>query len=117
MPIHKERFETIEEDGIRPGTNAERIVRFLVENEEFAFSMSEIADGASIPQGSVGPTLQRMEDDGLVEHRANYWRVSGSYLASRSGIAMVNEVAAEYDDGMEFDEDAWDEVAEEPINE
>lgn len=115
MPIHKERFETLDEGGIRPGTNAERIMNFLVGNEDFAFSMTEIADGAEIPKGSVGPTLQRMEEDGLVEHRANYWRVSDSYLASKAGITMVSEVAVEYDDGKEFDMEAWDEVAEEPV--
>lgn len=115
MPIHKERFETIEEDGIRPGTNADRIMNFLVENEDYAFGMTEIAEGADIPQGSVGPTLQRMKEDGLVEHRANYWRVSDSYMASKAGITMVNEVAAEYDDGKEFDIESWDEVAESTV--
>lgn len=115
MPIHKERFETIEEDSIRPGTNAERIMNFLLENEEYAFAMTEIADGADIPQGSVGPTLNRMKEDGLIEHRANYWRVSDSYLASKAGMAMANEVAAEYDDGKDFDKEAWDEVAEETV--
>ncbi len=115
MPIQKDRFETIEEDSIRPGTNAERIMNFLMDNQDYAFSMTEIADGAKIPQGSVGPTLQRMKEDGLVEHRANYWRVSDSYLASKAGITMVNDVAAEYDEGKEFDIEAWDEVAEESI--
>lgn len=115
MPIPKERFETIAEESIRPGSNAERIMHFLVEHDDFAFSMTEIAEGAEIPQGSVGPTLQRMKEDGLVEHRANYWRVSDSYLASKAGISVVNAVAAEYDDGNEFDMAAWDEVAEESV--
>lgn len=117
MPIPKERFQTIADENIRPGTNAERIMTFLLENEAYAFRMTEIAEGADIPQGSVGPTLRRMEEDGLVEHRANYWRVSDSYLASKTGLSMANAVAADHDDGKEFDKDAWDAVAEESSGE
>lgn len=117
MPIPKERFETIADDRISPGTNAERIMTFLLENEAYAFRMTEIADGADIPQGSVGPTLRRMEEDGLVDHRATYWRVSDSYLASNAGLSMANAAAADHDDGKEFDSDAWDAVAEEPSDE
>lgn len=74
--------------------------------------MTEIADETGITRGSVGPTLNRLEEDGYVDHRANYWRVSESFLASRSGLAHTSDVATRYDDGEEFDVSAWAERAE-----
>ncbi|WP_276258015.1 MarR family transcriptional regulator [Haloglomus litoreum] len=112
MPIPKDRFETLEETGVSPQTNAERIVEFLLSNRDLAYRMSEIADELNIPRGSVGPTLKRLEDDGLVVHRDRYWAIDETYAASREGMALTGAAAAEYDDGKGFDVDAWAEAAE-----
>lgn len=112
MPITKDRFQGLDEDSPRPETNAEIILGFLVENDGYAFTMSEIAEETEIPRGSVGPTLKRLEDDGAVEHRANYWRVSDTHLASRSSVSHTATTAADYDDGEEFDVSEWAEHAE-----
>ena len=112
MPITKDRFERLGGNGPAPGTNAERIVAFLDENEQQAFTLSEIHERTSIKKGSVGPTLSRLEERGTVEHRGNYWAISDSYLASREAVSHTGEAAAEYDDGEEFDVAAWAAEAE-----
>ncbi len=98
MPISKERFENLDDDGdgLRPGTNAAKILRFLREHSDQAFTQGEIAEETDVKPGSVGPTLVRLRDCGRVDHRGTYWRISehdqsvdaatehaGSVLASR----------------------------------
>jgi predicted transcriptional regulator len=112
MPIPKDRFDAIDENGVTPQTNAEKIVAFLLRNQDLAYRMSEIAQELDIPQGSVGPTLKRLADDGLVVHRDRYWAIDDSYAATREGLALTGATAAAYDDGKEFDVDAWAEAAE-----
>lgn len=112
MPISKRRFERIAETGVTPETNAERIVAFLTHHEDKAFKISEIQDRIGIKKGSVGPTLSRLEERGVVDHRANYWAISDSYAASQEAVAHTGETAAEYDDGEEFDVAAWAAEAE-----
>jgi len=113
MPIPKDRFDAIDESGVTPQTNAEKIVEFLLRNQDLAYRMSELAEELDIPQGSVGPTLKRLEEDGLVVHRDRYWAIDDSYAATREGLVLTSATAAEYDDGKEFDVDAWAEAAEE----
>ena len=112
MPITKRRFEQLGENGVTPETNGERIVAFLSDNEEQAFKISEIHDATDIKKGSVGPTLNRLEERGVVEHRGNYWAISDSYVASQEAVAHTSEAAAEYDEGKEFDVASWAAEAE-----
>lgn len=78
MPISKERFEEMgdSDDTPTPGTNAARILEFLRQHPEKAFTQSEIAEETGVKSGSVGPTLVRLLQQGRVDHRGHYWRVS-----------------------------------------
>lgn len=77
MPISSDRFEDIADDGgPSPGTNADRILSFLREHPDKAFTQSEIAAQTEVKSGSVGPTLVRLRERGRVDHRGTYWRVS-----------------------------------------
>jgi DNA-binding MarR family transcriptional regulator len=114
MPISTDRFETIDDDAVSPETNADRITQFLLENDDLAYRMSEIVEALDIPRGSVGPTLSRLEDAGVVDHRANYWRISDHYTASAAGLAHTAEAASQYDDGKEFDVASWAADADDP---
>lgn len=107
MPISKRQFEEIDENGVAPETNAERIAEFLRENQDQAFRPNEIQERIGIPRGSVGPTLSRLEERCVVDHRGNYWTISDSYLASQEAVVHTSEAAAEYDDGRGFDVSAW----------
>ena len=80
MPISNERFEEIGDDGDSseptPGTNAAKILDFLRDHPDEAFTQSEIASRTDVKGGSVGPTLVRLRERGRVDHRGIYWRVS-----------------------------------------
>ena len=75
MPIDRDRFEHLTADALdlAPGTNAYAVVSFLADAPDRAFTRAEVRDGAGIPDGSVGPTLSRLAEEGLVEHRGRYW--------------------------------------------
>lgn len=80
MPISKDRFEEIRDSGDTggpsPGTNPAKILNFLRENPDKAFTQSEIADKTGVKSGSVGPTLVRLRERGRVDHHGTYWRIS-----------------------------------------
>lgn len=78
MPISKDRFEAMDDEGDRPtpGTNAAKILQFLRTHPDKAFTQSEITDGTGVTPGSVGPTLVRLREAGRVDHRGTYWCIS-----------------------------------------
>lgn len=39
-------------------------------------------------RGSVGPTLRRLAEHGLVEHKGEYWAASEERLAAVAGVAL-----------------------------
>ncbi|MDX1746949.1 MAG: helix-turn-helix domain-containing protein, partial [Halobacteriales archaeon] len=51
------------------GTNGRRILEHLAQHPELGFTPSELADELEIPRGSVGTTLSRLEERGLVRHK------------------------------------------------
>lgn len=97
MPITGDEFENLSADAGEPaaGTNADRILSFLREHPETAFTQSEIAAETGVKSGSVGPTLVRLRERGRVDHREPYWRVSDHErsidAASRHGTATLGE--------------------------
>lgn len=57
------------------GSNAQRILSYLLDNPRTGFTPSEIAEATGIPHGSVGPTLQRLHNRDLVRHKEPYWAI------------------------------------------
>lgn len=57
MPITKDRFETLHDGDVTPGTNAAAIVEFLLQHQDYAFRMTELAEETGLSRGSVDPTL------------------------------------------------------------
>ena len=78
MPIDIDEFEkkSYETIGIDEGTNADAVLRFLVKNDERAFTQSEIHDETEVKRGSVGAVLSRLEEADLVRHKGKYWAVT-----------------------------------------
>jgi DNA-binding IclR family transcriptional regulator len=78
MPIDIDEFEEKSDQtiGIEDGTNADRVLRFLAENAERAFTQSEIHDETDVKRGSVGSVLSRLEEADLVRHKGTYWAVT-----------------------------------------
>lgn len=93
MPININRFENEPENAldIKQGTQPYEILSFLVENDDKAFTQTEIHEAIEIPRGSVGTALSRLEERSLVRHRGRYWAIAeddrlGSY-AAQSGAS------------------------------
>ncbi|MDY6774566.1 MAG: MarR family transcriptional regulator [Halobacteria archaeon] len=76
MSIDIERFENETEDGLRESTNAEKVIRFLAENNGKAWKQSVIAERADVNPNSVGSVLSRLQDKGLVRHKGEYWAIT-----------------------------------------
>ena len=77
VPISIDRFdeEPTEVLDLQEGTQPYRVLRFLAEHNEQAFTQTEIHEATDIKRGSVGAVLSRLEDRGLVRHRGRYWAI------------------------------------------
>lgn len=91
MPIDIAQFEADPESALelREGTHPYRILRFLAEHDEQAYTQTELHEATGIKRGSVGAVLSRLEDRGLVRHRGRYWAIAeddrlASYAAQTS---------------------------------
>lgn len=79
------------------------IVAFLLDHPETGFTPSEIAEATDIPEGSVGPTLQRLRKRDLVQHKGPYWAIADDdSLAAYE--AMLHSMTGESDTGREWAE-------------
>lgn len=120
MPVHFDAYEALADEVERPirdGSNAHRILSFLLEHPETGFTPSEIAERTEIPRGSVGPTLHRLEAIGIVRHKEPYWAVAtDDRLASEAGMLASLRSLAESgaDDWAEIDPSEY-EVADEEL--
>jgi transcription initiation factor IIE alpha subunit len=97
MPISVDRFKHLDEDSttLAEGTNAHDIMSFLVAHPDEAFRRSELLDQTEVKEGSIGPTLQRLHERGLVRHRQNYWTLGheerlGQVAGLTSTFAAIN---------------------------
>ena len=75
MPIDIEQFTESAADELTEVTNAERVVRFLYQNDDKAFTPSEIAEGTGVKKTSIGTVLRRLQERSLVEHKGDYWAI------------------------------------------
>ena len=103
VPISIDRFdeEPSEALDIGAGTHPYRILQFLAEHHEQAFTQTEIHESTGIKRGSVGAALSRLEDRGLVRHRGRYWAIGeddrlASY-AAQSGASSESTTDDYYD--------------------
>jgi transcription initiation factor IIE alpha subunit len=78
MPISIDQFDEGPGDVLdfQEGTQPYRILRFLAEHSDQAFTQTEIHEATGIKRGSVGAALSRLEDRGLVRHRGRYWAIA-----------------------------------------
>lgn len=105
MPVKFDDYEAGSDEidwAMEPESNAYTILEFLAANPETGFSPKEIHEATGIPHGSVGTTLGRLEDRGLVRHKEPYWAVDPdgieAYEAVLVGLQAVEE-SATYDWG------------------
>ena len=122
MPISKDEFRSIDEDrpslpDLAPDTTQGAVYRFLLEHTHQAFRQREIVDAVDVPDGSVGPTLKRLEEHGLVEHRDRFWSIADAeHAVASTGIHGAATVDAR-DGGFSDDHvEAWMKTAVDSID-
>lgn len=81
MPISKDEFRSITDDQASladrsPDTTHSAVYCFLLNHPEKAFRQDEIANAVTVPDGSVSPTLKRLEEHALVNHRNRFWTLA-----------------------------------------
>ena len=122
MPISKDEFRSIGEDSpslpdLAPESTQGAIYHFLLEHANQAFRQREIVDAVDVPEGSVGPTLKRLEEHGLVDHRDRFWTIADAeHAVASAGLhsaATADDIDGGFSDG---DVEAWMETAVDPID-
>ncbi len=115
MPISIDKFDHYESSEPHE-TNAERVLRFLLENREKAFKAREIADETGINRNSIQPVLSRLRARNLVRHKEPYWaigdieRVRGAYMFQSTAQYLDEQLGEE--DRNKWLEAAADSTAE-----
>lgn len=92
-------------------TNARRLIELLLEHPGVGYTPQELAEATDVSRGSVGPTLQRLEDAGLVRHKEPYWAVAeDDRLATATAAVIGIETAGTtYGDDWYANNEGWEE--------
>jgi DNA-binding transcriptional ArsR family regulator len=113
MPVEFDKYRESSHGGdfdwtLREGSNAHTILSFLADHPEQGFTPKEIHEATGVARGSVGKTLQRLDERQLVRHAEPYWAVGdddrvGTYLGMLSSLDAVaeREGTEEYDEWRE----------------
>ena len=74
VPIDIDAFEA--RDDHRAPTTSERVLRFLLDNDQQAYARQEIAEAIDVSPETVGTNLTRLKRRDLVRHREPYWAIA-----------------------------------------
>lgn len=109
MPITIDEFES----GQLPDEPSvpERVVAFLAEHDDRAFTRAEIATGIDANPNAVGTALSRLKERTLVRHRGQYWAITDDRERLRSAYDLHTAIEHldRHDGGIDPAE--WDEHA------
>lgn len=103
MPIDRETFVNASEDELKGRSTVDRVLGFLVAQEDRAFKAREIAFQAELDEGAVSTALPRLKERGLVDHKGTYWAVTTDdtrlegYSGYERATALFNEQLGEED--------------------
>ena len=108
MPIDIETFER-ETEFETERTQAERVLSFLVSNDDKAFRRQEIADATDIDPNAVSAVLSRLKERDLVRHKPPYW-AAGDPQRIRSAVDLSRSLETLNEQLGSEDMDAWREA-------
>lgn len=105
MPIEIDEFESGPDEALdlQAGTQPYRVLEFLADHDDQAFTQTEVHDATGIKRGSVGAVLSRLEERGLVRHRGRYWAIGEddrlASFAAQTGASSASTTDDYYDEG------------------
>ena len=100
MPIAIDEFESQPEEllGLDKDTQAYKVIEFLSENSDKAFTPKEIHEKTGIKKGSIGTVLSRLENRNLVRHKGKYWAIiEDDRLASFTAMTQASSASVNDD--------------------
>lgn len=107
MPVDFESYHPT--DLPSEGTNGRHILEYLARHSDLGFTPSEIAEKLDIPRGSVGTTLRRLEERGLVRHKGEYWAINVEAYDAQTASEIGLHAVAEQFEGDYYDQHPdWD---------
>jgi DNA-binding transcriptional ArsR family regulator len=114
MSIDRETFDTASEEELSDLSDPDRVLGFLVANDDRAFEAEEVASRIGLDPGAVSTALTRLKQRGLVEHKATYWAATDDEkrLREHTGYERATELFNERlgaEDGDRWREHAPDE--------
>lgn len=89
------------------GTNAHAILSFLAENPDIGFTPKEIHEQTGVARGSVGTTLSRLEEHGLVRHKGEYWAAAEDDRLGAAAAMTLSMDAADLEADRYAEDDGW----------
>lgn len=89
------------------GTNAHAILSFLAENPDIGFTPKEIHERTGVARGSVGTTLSRLEEHGLVRHKGEYWAAAEDDRLGAAAAMTLSMDAADLEADRYAEDDGW----------
>ncbi|WP_436930240.1 hypothetical protein [Halosimplex halobium] len=114
MPLSIDDFES---GDLPSGPSVpEQVIRYLLSNNEQAFTRAEIASAIEEAPNTVGTALSQLKDRELVRHKGEYWaitddieRVTGAY-----DLHSASEQLDAEDGGINTEE--WDNTAPDTVH-
>lgn len=100
MPIEIDRLDDqpMEALSLQEGSQPERILRFLADNDDQAFRLTEISEATRIERPSASAALTRLQEKALVRHRGRYWAIGkDERLASYAAQVHASSTTADDD--------------------
>lgn len=101
MAVEFEEYQESSDNGefdwtLQEGSNSHKILAFLAKHPDQGFTPKEIHDATGVTRGSVGKTLQRLEERQLVRHAEPYWAIGeddrvGTYLSMVSSLETISQ--------------------------
>lgn len=96
------------------GTNAWKLLSVLLEHRGVGFTAKELHDQTGVARGSVNPTLNRLEQAGLVRHKGDYWAATEDdrLAAASAAVLGLQAIDEAYEDDWYGRHPGWTEDIE-----
>jgi len=111
MPLSIDEFESGE---LPSGPSVpEQVIRYLLSNNDQAFTRAEIASAIEEAPNTVGTALSRLKDRDLVRHKGEYWAITDDIERVKAAYDLHTASERLDDEDGGINAEAWDDTAPE----